>query len=85
MCGEGWGWVCTGLERCSVLLPPSDTVEVLHQAPALFPPPGLIFPLWHPVVRCHLHPLHYLPKHGQTSHSLPWTLLGTTLQVGGEV
>ena len=50
MCGEGWGWVCSRSERrCSALPPRLPKVEAHHQAPALFPPAGLVLPfgiLW---------------------------------------
>lgn len=75
MGGMGVG-VRQGLREGVLLFYPACHRRSRPPSPSSGSPPGLIFPLWHPGVRCHLPPLHYLPEHAQTSHSLPGTLQG---------
>ena len=77
--GRDGGGCAAGLREGVLFFHPClPKVEVHHQAPALYPPPGLVLPLWHPVVWRHLHPLHYLAKHPGKDRLLTvsWGCLG---------
>ena len=81
---DGGGCAACFDRRGPVFYPRLPKVEVHHQAPAPFPPPGLIFLAGHPMDRGHLPPFHYFPKHVQISFLATDSARGDTAG-GGEV